>query len=127
MKPKTFVEKVLGAPEGAVVFRRPDLILTHDNTSSIYQTFRKMGGEKVFDPVRACARRNQWSAALAGSVTGEQRFAGRREILDMFGLGFASRTTGPAKDPRCPDSGEEYSVKLTVTALKGLTHGLNWR
>ena len=50
MKPKTFVEKVLGAPEGAVVFRRPDLILTHDNTSSIYQTFRKMGGEKVSDP-----------------------------------------------------------------------------
>jgi len=50
MKSKTFVEKVLGAPEGAVVFRKPDLILTHDNTSSIYQTFRKMGGEKVSDP-----------------------------------------------------------------------------
>jgi homoaconitate hydratase family protein/3-isopropylmalate dehydratase small subunit len=50
MKPKTFVEKILGAPEGAVVFRKPDLILTHDNTSSIYQTFRKMGGEKVSDP-----------------------------------------------------------------------------
>jgi len=50
MEPKTFVEKILGAPEGAVVFRRPDLILTHDNTSSIYQTFRKMGGEKVSDP-----------------------------------------------------------------------------
>ncbi|MFN2313526.1 MAG: aconitase/3-isopropylmalate dehydratase large subunit family protein [Bacteroidales bacterium] len=50
IKPKTFVEKVLGAPEGAVVFRKPDLILTHDNTSSIYQTFKKMGGEKVSDP-----------------------------------------------------------------------------
>lgn len=50
MKPMTFVEKVLGAPEGAVVFRKPDLILTHDNTSSIFQTFRKMGGEKVSDP-----------------------------------------------------------------------------
>lgn len=50
MKPMTFVEKVLGAPEGAVVFRKPDLILTHDNTSSIFQTFRKMGGEKVYDP-----------------------------------------------------------------------------
>ncbi|MDZ7634933.1 MAG: aconitase/3-isopropylmalate dehydratase large subunit family protein [Bacteroidales bacterium] len=50
MKPKTFVEKILGAPEGAVVFRKPDLILTHDNTSSIFQTFRKMGGEKVSDP-----------------------------------------------------------------------------
>ncbi len=50
MKPKTFVEKVLGAPEGAVVFRKPDLILTHDNPSSIYQTFRKMGGEKGLRP-----------------------------------------------------------------------------
>jgi homoaconitate hydratase family protein/3-isopropylmalate dehydratase small subunit len=50
MKPRTFVEKVLGAPEGAIVFRKPDLILTHDNTSSIYQTFRKMGGTKVSDP-----------------------------------------------------------------------------
>ncbi len=50
MKPRTFVEKVLGAPDGAIVFRKPDLILTHDNTSSIYQTFRKMGGTKVSDP-----------------------------------------------------------------------------
>jgi homoaconitate hydratase family protein/3-isopropylmalate dehydratase small subunit len=46
----TFVEKVLGAPEGAIVFRKPDLILTHDNTSSIFQTFRKMGGDRVSDP-----------------------------------------------------------------------------
>ena len=52
MKPKTFIEKILGAPEGAVVFRKPDIILTHDNTSSIYQTFRKMGGEKVFNPAQ---------------------------------------------------------------------------
>src|SRR5659263_101745 len=50
MKPQTFIEKILGAPEGAVVFRKPDTILTHDNTSSIYQTFRKMGGAKVFNP-----------------------------------------------------------------------------
>jgi 3-isopropylmalate/(R)-2-methylmalate dehydratase large subunit len=50
MKPKTFIEKILGAPEGAVVFRQPDIILTHDNTSSIYQTFRKMGGDRVHDP-----------------------------------------------------------------------------
>ncbi|MCK7530977.1 MAG: hypothetical protein MZV63_07990 [Marinilabiliales bacterium] len=46
------MRKILGAPEGAVVFRKPDLILTHDNTSSIYQTFRKMGGEKVSDPAQ---------------------------------------------------------------------------
>jgi homoaconitate hydratase family protein/3-isopropylmalate dehydratase small subunit len=50
MKAKTFVEKIFGAPEGAIVFRKPDIILTHDNTSSIYQTFKKMGGVSVSDP-----------------------------------------------------------------------------
>ncbi len=50
MKAKTFVEKIFGAPEGAIVFRKPDIILTHDNTTSIYQTFKKMGGGKVSDP-----------------------------------------------------------------------------
>ena len=50
MKKNTFAEKIFGAPAGAVVFARPDIILTHDNTASIYNTFRKMGGEKVADP-----------------------------------------------------------------------------
>lgn len=50
MKPKTFAEKIFNAPAGAIVFARPDIILTHDNTSSIFRTFQKMGGEKVSDP-----------------------------------------------------------------------------
>ena len=50
MKPLTFAEKIFRAPAGAIVFARPDLILTHDNTSSIFNTFKKMGGEKVSDP-----------------------------------------------------------------------------
>ena len=50
MNGKTFAEKVLGAATGAIVFRRPDIILTHDNTASIANTFKKMGGEKVKDP-----------------------------------------------------------------------------
>jgi 3-isopropylmalate/(R)-2-methylmalate dehydratase large subunit len=50
MTPKTFAEKIFKAPAGAIVFARPDLILTHDNTSSIYKTFQKMGGSKVADP-----------------------------------------------------------------------------
>ncbi len=45
----TFVEKLFGAPAGSIVFRRPDIVLTHDNTASIEKTFVKMGGEKVFD------------------------------------------------------------------------------
>ena len=50
MNGKTFAEKILGAEAGAIVFRRPDIILTHDNTASIANTFKKMGGEKVKDP-----------------------------------------------------------------------------
>jgi 3-isopropylmalate/(R)-2-methylmalate dehydratase large subunit len=50
MKSSTFAEKIFRAPAGAIVFARPDIILTHDNTSSIYKTFRNMGGQKVADP-----------------------------------------------------------------------------
>lgn len=48
----TFVEKIFGAPQGAIVFKSPDLILTHDNSASIRKTFELMGGSKVFDPER---------------------------------------------------------------------------
>ncbi len=47
---KTFVEKILNANTGSIVFVKPDIILTHDNTSSIFKTFQKMGGHKVADP-----------------------------------------------------------------------------
>ena len=47
---KTFVEKILGAPEGTIVFRKPDIVLTHDSTVSVKKTFEKMGGGKLFDP-----------------------------------------------------------------------------
>lgn len=50
MAGKTFVEKIFGADCGSIVFRRPDIILTHDNTSSIANTFKKMNGEKINDP-----------------------------------------------------------------------------
>jgi len=50
MPGKTFVEKIFNAAEGSIVFSKPDIILTHDNTASIKNTFEKMGGEKVLDP-----------------------------------------------------------------------------
>lgn len=50
MIPQTFVEKIFKAPAGTIVFARPDIILTHDNTSSIYKTFQKMGGKNVAYP-----------------------------------------------------------------------------
>jgi 3-isopropylmalate dehydratase large subunit/3-isopropylmalate dehydratase small subunit len=46
----TFAEKIFGAPAGAIVFAKPDLVLSHDNTASIAKTFQKMGGNKVLRP-----------------------------------------------------------------------------
>ncbi len=46
---KTFAEKIFDAEKGSIVFKKPDIVLTHDNTSSIEKTFIKMGGTKVFD------------------------------------------------------------------------------
>jgi homoaconitate hydratase family protein/3-isopropylmalate dehydratase small subunit len=45
----TFVEKVLGARAGAIVFKKPDIVMSHDNTASIEKTFLKMGGNHVAD------------------------------------------------------------------------------
>ena len=47
---KTYAEKILGAEAGAIVFKKPDIVLSHDNTASINATFSKMGGDKVCDP-----------------------------------------------------------------------------
>jgi 3-isopropylmalate/(R)-2-methylmalate dehydratase large subunit len=46
----TFAEKIFGSKAGTIVFAHPDIILTHDNTASIYKTFRNMGGQKVAYP-----------------------------------------------------------------------------
>ena len=50
MTARTFVEKIFDADCGSIVFKKPDIVLTHDNTASIKKTFEKMGGEKVADP-----------------------------------------------------------------------------
>ncbi len=50
MAGKTFAEKILGAPAGAIVFKKPDIVLSHDNTASIEKTFQKMNGSKIKFP-----------------------------------------------------------------------------
>jgi 3-isopropylmalate/(R)-2-methylmalate dehydratase large subunit len=50
MSGKTYAEKILGAAAGSIVFKKPDIVLSHDNSSSIHATFTKMGGSKVADP-----------------------------------------------------------------------------
>jgi len=47
---RTFVEKIFDAPQGEIVFSRPDIVLSHDNTASIRQIFEKMNGEELADP-----------------------------------------------------------------------------
>ncbi|MCK5846848.1 MAG: 3-isopropylmalate dehydratase large subunit [Bacteroidales bacterium] len=50
MAGRTFVEKIFNAKTGSIIFAKPDIVLTHDNTASIKNTFAKMGGEKVANP-----------------------------------------------------------------------------
>lgn len=50
MAGKTFVEKLFDAPAGSIVFRKPDIVLSHDNTASILKTFEKMGGKDIQNP-----------------------------------------------------------------------------
>ena len=47
---KTFVEKILNAPAGSIVYREPDFILSHDNSARIGRLFEKMKGENVRNP-----------------------------------------------------------------------------
>lgn len=50
MSGKTFAEKIFNATAGSIVFAKPDIILSHDNTASIAKTFEKMGGIEIADP-----------------------------------------------------------------------------
>ncbi len=50
MSGKTFAEKIFNATKGSIVFAKPDIILSHDNTSSIFSTFKKMGGTVLANP-----------------------------------------------------------------------------
>jgi len=50
MNGKTFAEKILGAETGSIIFKKPNIVLSHDNSASIASTFKKMNGEKVAFP-----------------------------------------------------------------------------
>lgn len=58
MTGKTYSEKLFSfkteqsVSAGDIVFAEPDLILSHDNSASIYKTFQKMGGTKIKYPNR---------------------------------------------------------------------------
>ena len=55
--PLTFAEKILAKKAqlpktvpGQIVEITPDVVLSHDNTAPIYGLFKRMGGEKVYNP-----------------------------------------------------------------------------
>lgn len=47
---RTFVEKVLNASAGSIVYSEPDIILSHDNSARIRKLFERIGGKDVLHP-----------------------------------------------------------------------------
>ncbi len=90
-QPKTFAEKIFGAPSGTIVFRKPDLVLTHDNTASIRSTFQKMGGDKVHDPDQLVIVLDHnappTNAKLANNYQLIRNFAGEQGITKFHDAG----------------------------------------
>ena len=88
---KTFVEKILGADAGTVVFRKPGLVLTHDNTSSIQAIFRKMGGIKVSDPDQLIVVLDHnappTNSKLANSYQAIRDFVREQQVQKFFDAG----------------------------------------
>ncbi len=89
--PKTFVEKIFGAPQGAIVFKKPDLILTHDNTASILKTFEQMGGIHVVDPDQLLVVLDHnappTSAQLANTYQAIREFSSKQGIKKFHDAG----------------------------------------
>ncbi|MDL2231822.1 aconitate hydratase, partial [Porphyromonadaceae bacterium OttesenSCG-928-L07] len=46
----TFVEKILNATTGSLVYREPDIVLCHDNSARIQGLFKKAGGKNIQNP-----------------------------------------------------------------------------
>lgn len=60
---RTFAEKLLGAEHGSIVVRRPDFVMSHDNSARVRRVFEHMEGTDVCDP-------EQLVVVLDGKVAG---------------------------------------------------------
>lgn len=91
MTAKTFAEKILGASVGNIVFRAPDLVLSHDNTSSIETIFKKMKGEQPVYPDRLMVVLDHnappTNAKLANDYQQIRRFAERNQLTRFHDVG----------------------------------------
>jgi len=84
MSGKTFAEKIFNAPAGAIVFARPRIILSHDNTSSIYSTFKKMGGEAPANPDSLLITLDHNAPPTNAKLANDYQTI--RELVDKFGI-----------------------------------------
>lgn len=50
MRKNTFVEKILNAESGSIVYVEPDIVLSHDNSARVRKLFEKMDGKDVLKP-----------------------------------------------------------------------------
>ncbi|MFZ4523014.1 MAG: aconitase/3-isopropylmalate dehydratase large subunit family protein [Bacteroidales bacterium] len=84
MAGKTFAEKIFGATTGSIVFARPDIILSHDNTSSIYSTFKKMGGTVLANPDALLITLDHNAPPTNSKLANDYQVI--REFVEKFGI-----------------------------------------
>lgn len=84
MPGKTFAEKIFGAVRGSIVFARPDIILSHDNTSSIYSTFKKMGGTVPANPDALLITLDHNAPPTNSKLANDYQTI--REVVEKFGI-----------------------------------------
>jgi len=84
MEGRTFAEKIFHAEKGAIVFAKPDIILSHDNTSSIFSTFKKMGGIKMYNPDTLLITLDHNAPPTNSKLANEYQVI--RDFTDKFGI-----------------------------------------
>ncbi len=84
MSGKTFAEKIFGAEKGSIVFATPNIILSHDNTSSIYSTFKKMGGTTLANPDALLITLDHNAPPTNSKLANEYQVI--REFVEKFGI-----------------------------------------
>jgi len=90
-KGKTFAEKILKSQKGTIVWRKPDLILSHDNTFSISKTFEKYGGKKVIFPQKIVVVLDHNSPATSIETANQhqsiRKFVRENDIKNFYDIG----------------------------------------
>ncbi len=87
----TFTEKILAAHAGKsnarageILTIKPDFVMSHDNTGPIYNTFKKIGAEKVVHPERCVIVLDH--AVPPSDEKHAANHAAAREFVERFGV-----------------------------------------